>query len=138
MLADTVRLRAGYEKAGQWDLGMMLDHVAKMMSSPFTPGQRDLPGPASAVARLIVRRMVRRSWYPTLVTFPAPASIRPTAGVDVDAADAGLRAVVERVRALPEGPVDCPPFGQLSKGDFVGLQLLHAAHHLSYLRPTAR
>ncbi len=136
LLADADRLRGGYEKAGRWELGMMLDHIAKMMSAPFVAGQRDMPAPAAAVARFCLRSMVRRSWYPTMVTFPAPAKFQPAPGTDVGAAVASLRAIVGQVRALPEGPVHCPPFGSISKGDFVGLQLLHAAHHLSYLRPT--
>jgi hypothetical protein len=136
LLADVDRLRGGYERAGRWELGPMLDHVAKMMSTPFEPGQWNLPGPAVAVARFCIRQMVRRNWYPTMVTFPAPPSIRPTEGVDADAAVAHLREVVDQIRALPDGPVTCPPFGRIAKGDYVGLQLLHAAHHLSYLKPT--
>ena len=134
--ADVDQLRGGYEKAGHWDLGMMLDHIAKMMSAPFDTGLRNPPWPATAVARLFVQQMVRHRWYPTIMAFPAPPSFRPTRDVDVSSARLNLRAVVDRVEALPDGPVHCPPFGKLSKRDFVGLQLLHAAHHLSFLRPT--
>ena len=65
MVADADRLRGGYARAGQWDLGMVLDHLAKTMSGPFAGG-RSAPWPISAVVRAGVRRMVAKQTYPSV------------------------------------------------------------------------
>ena len=135
MLADADRLRAGYERAGQWDLGMVLDHLTKSMLAPLAPGQRDVPWPVSAIGRVLVRGLVRRGRYPR-VKFPVLPALRPTPGIDVDAARAAFGAAAERVRDLPGETVACPPIGTLATSDFRGLHLVHGAHHLSFLRPT--
>ena len=136
MLADVEHLRRGYDKAGQWDLGMVLDHLAKSMSPPFAAGQKNLPWPVPSIARVMIAAMARRKTYPMGVTIPALPSIRPTPGVDVDAAYDHFRDIAGKVKTLPADVTPFPPVGRVPTGDFLGLQLLHAAHHLSFLRPT--
>lgn len=136
MLADAEHLRsAGYEQAGRWTLGMVLDHLTKAMSGPFGGG-RNLPWPLSAAGRSLMHGMVRRGRYPAM-KFPAPASFRPDPGVDPAAASEAFRSVCERAKALPGDTVVCPPLGRVPTTDYLGVQLLHGAHHLSYLRPIA-
>lgn len=136
LVADADRLRAGYEKAGQWDLGMVLDHLNRTMSGPFGPGRNWVPWPATAAVRAAIHGMVRRGRYPSM-KIPAMPSLRPTPGADADAALASLRDVVRRTEGLSGDTVQLPPFGPISRADFVGMQLLHGAHHMSFLRPTA-
>jgi len=135
MIADVDSLRHGYEKAGQWDLGMVLDHLTKGMSGPFTGGGWNLPWPVGATLRALMHRMAERGRYPSM-KFPAPKAMRPTPGVDVEAARAAFRAAAERVKALTGETVVWPPLGRMPTADFVAVQLLHGAHHLGYLRPT--
>ncbi len=135
MLGDAERLKAsGYEQAGQWTLGMILDHLAKTMSLPFQPG-RSLPWPASALARAAVHAFAKRDVYPTMVRFPAMKSQRPTPDVDLATAYDAFRSSAERLKGLGDTLV-CPPLGRLPTADFVAVQRLHGAHHLSFLRPT--
>src|SRR5688500_15178426 len=84
MRADVEHLRkVGYEKAGQWDLPMILDHLAKAMSGPFQEGAWNLPWPVGPVARRLVHRMVARGQYPR-ATIPALPSLAPTPGVTME------------------------------------------------------
>ena len=134
MLADAERLKTGgYEQAGQWTLGMVLDHLTKTMSVPFAPG-RTLPWPASAIGRLVVHGFAKRDRYPS-VKFPAMPFQRPTPGIDLATAYDAFRSASERVKGVTGDTVGCPPLGPLPVGDFVAVQLLHGAHHLGYLKP---
>lgn len=137
MRADVERLReVGYEKAGQWELPAMLDHLAKTLSGPFREGERNLPWPVGPIARRLVHRMVEKGRYPNL-KIPALPSIAPTPGVTMDDAYPFFLGACISCEKL-EGPtVTCPPFGTLPREDFIGMQLLHGAHHLSYLKPKA-
>lgn len=46
-----------------------------------------------------------------------------------------LAATIERVGSYREPLHPSPLFGPLSRDKHLGLQLVHAAHHLSFLRP---
>jgi hypothetical protein len=113
----------------------MLDHLAKAMGSPFVSGRKNLPWPAGPVARLVIHLFARRTTYPS-IELPVPKMIKPTPGTDVDAAYAALATAVEQLRAVPGPTIDCPPFGTVPLDDFMRIQLLHAAHHLSFLKPS--
>ena len=129
-------LRVGYERAGQWDLAMVLDHLAKTLSGPFREGERSLPWPIGPIARKLVHRMVTRGQYPNL-TIPALPSIAPTPGVPLGEAMPFFLGACAACEKLDGETVVAPPFGRLSRADFLGMQLLHGAHHLSYLKPKA-
>lgn len=135
MLADVQRLRDGsYRRSGEWDLAMILDHLAKAMNYPWDPQTRPMRWPGRVVARWVIHRMVQRGVYPSFQV-PAPKSMRPTPDIPLDTANAALRAAVERVQSLSGPTVPGTPFGQMPLEDFVKLHLLHGAHHLSYLAP---
>ena len=135
MVADADRLRRGYTRAGQWDLGMVLDHLAKTQDAPFAEDRRNLPWPTGAIARRMIRGMVRRQRYPS-VKIPMAPPLKPTPGVDVDEAYGRFRDLSDRLRGLTTDTVAAPPFGRMATADFIGIQLLHGAHHLAFLAPT--
>jgi hypothetical protein len=134
LLADAARLKAGpYKKAGEWDLPMILDHLAKAMEIPFTT-QKPVPWPFNMVARGMIHLVARRRFYPSM-KFPAPKAMRPTPNTPLESADAAFRAAAQKIKSF-EGPtVSGTPFGTLALKDFVKMHLLHGAHHLSFLRP---
>ncbi len=136
MLADVDRLRGGsYEKTGQWDLPMILDHLAKSMHTMQTcEGMKPVPKPLDIVARLGVHLVTKRKYYPG-IKFSAPKEMRPTVGIPLEAAEAAFRQAAEQVKAINTPTVSGTPFGTMMSDDFVKLQLLHGAHHLSFLRP---
>ena len=135
MRADVDHLRrVGYERAGQWELATMLDHLAKTLSGPFREGERNLPWPVGPIARRLVHRMVERDHYPS-VTIPMMPSIRPDPAATIDDAYPFFLGACAECERLAGDAVTLPPFGTMPRSDFVGMQLLHGAHHLSYLKP---
>ena len=133
LLADAERLRCGsYEKAGQWDLPMILDHLGKAMEVP-SPVQKPVPWPVSVIARAFIRRMTRRGIYPSF-KIRAPKAMQPTPNIPLETADAAFRAAAGKMKSFTGPTVEGTPFGPLPREDFVKLHLLHGAHHLSFLR----
>jgi hypothetical protein len=134
MIADVQRLKAGpYEKAGQWDLAMILDHLGKAMLVPQPPEQMRVPWPFNIVARALIHQLARRTYYPQF-KFPAPKAFQPSGNVSLEQADAGFCAAAAKVKTFDGPTVSDTPFGTLPREDFVKLHLLHGAHHLSFLR----
>jgi hypothetical protein len=134
LLADADRLRSGpYDKAGQWDLPMILDHLAKAMT---LPASTTVPAPVAIVARYFIHRMARHDFYPPF-TFPSAKSMLPTPSISLESAEPAFRSAAEKIKTLNGQWVTGTPFGPLPRADFIKLHLLHGAHHLSFLSPRA-
>ncbi len=134
LLADVDQLRAGpYEQGGQWDLPMMMDHLAKQMNGPFETKLKNWPWPAGPIVRFFFHRLAKWGKYPS-VKFPAPKMTQPSSSISSDDAYAELSQVVGRLKSATGETIACPPFGELPLADFMKVQLLHAAHHLSFLK----
>jgi hypothetical protein len=132
MVADADRLGSGpYDKAGQWDLPMILNHLSKAMDS-FATAQTPVRWPLDIVARVGIHLMAKRKYYPP-ISISAPKEMQPAASVPLETAQAEFRAAAEKVKAFKGPKVSGTPFGTLPLEDFIKLQLLHGAHHLSYL-----
>ncbi len=134
MIADAQALRAGpYDRAGQWDLAMILDHLAKAMGGPFAAGGKNLPWPAARIGRFVMHRFAQRTTYPA-IQFPAPKSMKPTTGIALEPAFAEFLTAARQVQAASGETIQWPPFGAMPLEDFRKIQLLHGAHHLSFLK----
>ena len=134
MIADTERLRAGpYDRAGQWDLAMILDHLAKSMGAPFNAGTKNLPWPTAPVARFVMHWFARREVYPE-IKFPAPNSIQPVPGMALEPVYAEFLRTARQVQNASGEMINWPPIGAVPLEDFRKIQLLHGAHHLSFLK----
>ena len=143
-LDDAVRdaenlLAKGYEKAGTWDLAQVAGHVANWMSYPLDGYPRTpLPirlmlGMARLVAgRRLFERTVRQGFKAGSPTVPESV---PAVGGDAAAAVARLRGTAGRLKAHTGPFHPSPLYGHLSKEDWISLNLVHAAHHLSFLVP---
>ena len=144
-LDDVVRdaehlLAAGYERAGNWDLAQCCTHVAEWMRFPVE-GFPKPPLPIQALlwmARNTVGPKKLRQYLdggamgtgkPTM-----PQTVIPSGG-DAVVAVAKLGESVARFQAFTGTIHPSPFFGPMSKDDVMKLQLLHAAHHLSFLVP---
>jgi hypothetical protein len=144
-LDDVVRdaeglLANGYEKAGNWDLGQVANHLADWMRFPVE-GFPKAPAPIRAVF-WVLRKTVGRKKLLTYIeskSFPAgkptmPQTVYP-AGGDARAAVEKLKQNVERLKGYTGTIVPSPLFGPMTKDEAVAMQLVHAAHHLSFLVP---
>lgn len=137
---DQVRLeveqlrRAGYERAGQWDLAQACDHLAYLMEG-------SLDGFTIQVAWLIRARFgwaVLHRILPQKKTkpgVPAPQeNIAPPNSAEAAAVERFCQ-VVRRFEAQQGDDHASPLFGYLTRGPWRELHLIHGAHHLGFLRP---
>lgn len=135
LTADVATLRGrSYEQGGEWDLSKIEDHLAKSIVAPLDGEGPRLIWPASAVARWIVTRMVQTQQYPQF-QFPAPKFMQPRPDVRPEQADAAFDEALVRARQQNGPTVTTRAFGTFRTEIWKGLQLLHAAHHLSFLNP---
>jgi hypothetical protein len=143
-LDDVVRdaehlLAAGYERAGNWDLAQCCTHLAEWMRFPVE-GFPKMPLAVRPIIWLIRTTSGKRMREKVLAEgFSAggrtmPQTV-PAPGGDPAAAVARLKAAAGRFQAHA-GPVHpSPVFGPMNKDEATKLQLVHCAHHLSFLVP---
>ena len=137
--AESLRAR-GYDQAGRWDLAQVCGHVADWMSYPMDgfptppwPIRMMLAMMRGTIGKRTLRKILRERSMPdnnpTLrETIPAPAG-------DEAAAIARLGEVARRLQNH-QGPFHASPlFGNLDHQTLVKLNVIHSAHHLSFLVP---
>jgi hypothetical protein len=132
-------LANGYEKAGNWDLSQVAGHLANWMTYPLD-GFPKAPLPVAVMFGIMRRTLGRKMFESTLAKGmpsgrPTMTASVPPPGGDPAAAVARLRAVAERFKAYTGDIVPSPLFGKMTKDEAEKLQLVHCAHHLSFLVP---
>ena len=134
-LADIDQLhRAGYQRAGNWDLSQILDHVGEGLRTATRGNEqrgpwiiRKLLGPI-ILKRILKQRRMKAGIKVPQWWLPGPAH-------DESDAVARFRSDLAAFQAMSTTPLPHPFFGQLSKSQWNDLILIHAAHHLSFLVP---
>jgi hypothetical protein len=132
-------LANGYEKAGNWDLSQVAGHLANWMTYPLD-GFPKAPLPVAVILGIMRQTLGRKMFESTLAKGMPPgrptmtASVPPPGG-DPAAAVARLGAAAERFKTYTGDIVPSPLFGKMTKDEAVKLQLVHCAHHLSFLVP---
>lgn len=135
-------LAVGYEQAGNWDLTQVCLHLADWMRFPIEgfpkpplPIRLMLWGMRHTVGRSKLRQIVQQramaAGIPTM-----PQTVVPPGG-DARAAVAKLSETVDRFKSHGGEVHPSPFFGAMTKDEATRLQLVHCAHHLSFLVPRA-
>lgn len=139
LIRDAERLLAGgYEKAGNWSLSQVCDHLSDWLTYPLD-GFPKAPVPIRLML-WAVRRTMGRGMFEKYLRDGMPAG-KPTMPQSVHvpgddaAAVAKLREAVGRFRRHTGEYLPSPLFGRLTRDEAEQLQLGHAAHHLSFLIP---
>jgi hypothetical protein len=133
--AEVRRLRAGYTQAGEWSLPQACWHLNKAIRfSMNPPPQVKMTKPGlirkmQLMAILIVGRIPAGAH--------APEKITPTKDVPESAIDEFLVTLNDLNNFKGEFAPN-PLFGQLSRGRYMRLHLVHCAHHLGFLSATNR
>jgi hypothetical protein len=135
-------LATDYDKAGNWDLAQVAGHLAEWMRFPVE-GFPNAPAPIRALF-WVIRKLFGRKKLLTYIetkSFPAgkptfPETVPPPGGDPREAVEK-LRRGVERLKGHRGPIVPSPLFGNMTKDEAVRMQLVHAAHHLSFLVPKA-
>ena len=141
VVRDAENLQAkGYEKAGNWDLAQCCTHLSEWLRFPVE-GFPKAPAPIRAVF-WVLRKTVGRKKLLTYIdtgSFPAgkptmPQTVPPPGGDPREAIEK-LRRSVNRLKEYTGPIVPSPLFGPMTKDEAVRMQLVHCAHHLSFLVP---
>ena len=135
LLADIEHLqRAGYDRAGNWDLSQIAEHVGEGLRTARRGKEQRAPwiirrcfGP------LIFKRILSQRRMKAGIKVPQWWLPGPTH--DESAAVNQLRSDIAEFQAMTTTPFPHPFFGQLTKQQWNDLVLIHAAHHLSFLIP---
>jgi hypothetical protein len=133
-------LARGYDRAGHWDLAQVCDHVGNWMRYAMDGFPR-APLPIRGLLWALRKTIGKRKLADFLATGKMPAgkpTLRqsvPPPGGDPAAAVARLRATVARMTAHAGPLKPSPLFGDVTRDEWVRLNLVHAAHHLSFLVP---
>jgi hypothetical protein len=141
-IADAQHLaRQGYSQTGQWNLAQILGHCSDWLQFPVT-GYPKSPFPINALLWSMKvtmgKRMLRKIFNEE--SFPAAQPTNPTTVKTADQRT-DAQAIADFIKAVGafdahSGPwFSSPLFGQMTKTEHLNLQLIHLAHHLSFLLP---
>lgn len=143
VIAEVESLRThGYDRAGNWGLGQACSHLANWMAFPLDGFPRP-PVPVRAVLWMMRKTMGRRQLAKVLAEGTMPAG-GPTLRETVPLPNRNESTEIERLKQTVarfkahSGPLHPSPlFGELDREMATRLQLVHCAHHLSFLAPRA-
>ncbi|QEH35035.1 hypothetical protein OJF2_35800 [Aquisphaera giovannonii] len=133
VMPDVERLLRGHVTVGNWSLAQICHHVAAVLrrhvdlpaSTPFDPSDRVPEG--------VKRHMLEAGILPPDIE--APAVTRPdAAGTEREEAEA-LRAAIAYYRGSRGPAITHRIFGPLTREEWDRFELVHLAHHLSFVVP---
>ena len=133
VIADVKNLRNGWEQtAGQWSLPQICWHLNIAMQSGMTPIEGAIETPEQTAMKPRLQALLTAGKITGFI--PAPERALPPA----DAGDADINtflATLDKFKTYP-GPFGLHRlFGKMTDDEARRLQLIHCAHHLSYLAP---
>ena len=141
VLRDVETLRsAGYDRAGNWDLAQCCGHLAEWMRFPvegFPPPPAPIRLVLWVMKKTIAPSRLRQALESNSMAAGVPTlreTVPPPAG-DEAAAEETLRKAVARFEAHAGPYRPSPMFGAVDRDTAKRLQLVHCAHHLSFLIP---
>lgn len=130
----------GYEMAGQWNLSQACGHVGDWMRFPmdgFPKASLPVRGILWVMKILIGKSTLRKILAEGKMKEKTPTMPATVRGPDGDEAIEveRLRETVVRLISWKDDYYPSPVFGPMDRDTVVKLQLIHAAHHLSFLIP---
>jgi hypothetical protein len=134
VIADVNNLRRGCIRHGSWSLAQTCGHLAAGVRSRMAPCPDPMPAntPGQEARKPDLVRVLASGRLPSGI--PAPASMVPPD----DAGDPAIDDFLEVLKTFANYTGRMPPhrvFGIMSDADARRLNLIHCAHHLSYLEP---
>ena len=133
VIADVQKLRRGYVQSGAWSLPQMCAHLDKAVQFRMQPGPFAPDTPEQSQNKQRVPAILASGKLPEGIK--APESMLPPPDCGDESIDAFL-ATIETYKRFPGPTAPHRIFGALAEPDARRLNLIHCAHHLSYLTPT--
>jgi len=138
---ETLR-RRGYTKAGNWNLAQVCKHLGQWISFPVTGYPKN--GPVMTFIIFMLRNTLgKRSGREILRTGKFPSRWRtlkitlPPPDTDEATSIRELEEAIVRWEQHHGEYIPSPLFGRLTREEWLRMQLIHCAHHLSHLVPNA-
>ncbi len=129
-------MEARYEKAGQWDLSQICQHLAGAIHGSIDGGVPSASLPVRVIARFFIKDALFKS-RKIRAGVPAPQAIEHFPSCDENAAIDRLAKAIDRLKQH-HGPLATHPyFGKLSGDEWCQFHAIHASHHLGFLVPKA-
>lgn len=138
VIDEIARLRKGYRRRGNWTLAQICWHVSLPIEKHLAPPQPMDLAPTAEQAKLkaaFVDYIVVNKQPPPHAKDAPPPYVPPTTANDADI-DRYL-AQLGRMATFPHPKVMMGPVGPVTIAEFRACNVLHAAHHLGFLEPTA-
>lgn len=140
--ADLDSLLAGYDQAGNWDLGQACKHLNDWLRFPMD-GFPETPWPIRAMfffvrylfGKFLLRKILRAGKMTDGVpTSPETVYERTPGQVERDAVNE-LKCTIDRFELFHGEIHPSPVFGKMDRQTAEQLQWVHFAHHLGHLCP---
>ena len=131
-IRDIERLSRGYSKCGSWSLPQTCWHLEAVLRFRMVPGPFPPNTAEQDARRPVLAQILANGTLPTKIE--APAQALPPAKAD----DSMIATAIAALRKWDSYSGDIAPhrlFGHLTRNEARRLNLVHAAHHLSYLVP---
>jgi hypothetical protein len=134
VIADVQRLRNGYAQAGSWSLPRMAWHLNQATQARMKPGPHAPDTPEQTARKPLMQQVLAMNGYlPNGIMAPDP--MQPPANVPESTID-DLIASLKQLKAYKGEIAPHRLFGHIPDAEARKLNLIHCAHHLSYLVPT--
>jgi hypothetical protein len=134
VIGEVKRLRRGYVQAGSWNLPQVCAHLDKAVQFRMQPGPFAPDTPEQVKNKERIPGILAAGAIPEGIKAPEP--MLPPADCGDASIDAFL-ATIEKYKRFPGPTAPHRIFGHLPEPDARKLNLIHCAHHLSYLTPTS-
>lgn len=132
-IAEIERLRSGYTKVGKWSLEQAAYHLDQSLQSRMQPGPHPANMPEQDARRDTLQQVLASGRLPDGIL--APPSMEPSPECTSECVDS-LIATLRKSKTFPGPFAPHRLFGSLSDADMRRINMIHIAHHLSYLVPT--
>ena len=134
-LADIDHLqRAGYDRAGNWDLSQVVEHIGEGLRTALRGNSHR----AAWIIRKFFGPMILQSIFRhrrMKAGIKVPQWWLPGPTHDESVAVEQFRSEISAFQSMTTTPFPHPFFGALTKQQWNDFALIHAAHHLSFLIP---
>lgn len=133
VMPDVDRLLAGYRSGGNWTLGQVCNHLARVLVFTIEGSPEHGPHVLEERARLIMTRRLLSSGV-MAEGLDVPGSPLPGPGLDDRVEAQSLRQAIDRFLRHP-GPFAAHPLlGAFQLDQVHRFQCVHCAHHLSHIQ----